>query len=151
MDHQSNSKLGGDCIFCKSFLPLRVCNIRLLDECINFELKIGDKLYRFVALYRSPSQTWDEFLSFSHNFEVNLERFRKQSVVAISYFNARLRHWYSHDTNAFEGISVENVVPQFRLHQMIKEPEHILENSYSSIDLVFTSQTNLIIDWGTHP
>ena len=83
LDHQSNSKLGGDCIFCKSFLPLRVCNIRLLDECINFELKIGDKLYRFVALYRSPSQTWDEFLSFSHNFEVNLERFQK--TVRCSY------------------------------------------------------------------
>ena len=45
-------------------LPLRVCDISLLDECINFELKIGDKLCRFVALYRSVSQTQDNFCHF---------------------------------------------------------------------------------------
>ena len=38
------------------------------------------------------------------------------------------------------------------MHQIIKEPTHILENSsWSCIDLVFISPTNLIVDWGTHP
>ena len=55
-DHVSISKRGGVYIYYKIFLPLRVCDISLLDECINFELKIGDKLCRFVALYRPPSQ-----------------------------------------------------------------------------------------------
>ena len=45
-------------------LPLRVCDISLLDDCINFELNIGDKLSRFVALYRSKSQTQDNFCYF---------------------------------------------------------------------------------------
>ena len=64
-DHTSIDKRGVDCIYYKKFFPLRVCNISLLDEFINFELKIGDKLCRLVALYRSPSQTQDIF---SQNF-----------------------------------------------------------------------------------
>ena len=73
-DHPSNNKRGGVCIYYKNFLPLRVCGISFLDECINFELKIGDKLCCFVAFYRSASQTQDDFLSFSENFELTLER-----------------------------------------------------------------------------
>ena len=46
----------------------------LLEECINFELKLGDKLCHFVALYRSPSQAQDNFLIFSQNFELTLEK-----------------------------------------------------------------------------
>ena len=53
--HPSNSKPGGVCVYYKNFPLLRVYDISLLDECRNFELKIGDKLCRFVALYRSPS------------------------------------------------------------------------------------------------
>ena len=52
-NHPSNSKRGGVCIK-KIFL----------DQCINFQLKIGDKLCRFVALYKSPSQTKDDFCHF---------------------------------------------------------------------------------------
>ena len=37
------------------------------------------------------------------------------------------------------------------MHQIIKEPTHILENSSLCIDLVFTSQSNLIVNSGTLP
>ena len=60
-DHVSISKRGDVYIYYKNFLLLRVCDVSLLDECVNFELKIGDKLCRFVALYRPPSQTQDDF------------------------------------------------------------------------------------------
>ena len=56
-DHPSNVKRGGICIYYKNLLPLKVTNIQYLQECINFEMKIGDKLCNFVALYRSPSQS----------------------------------------------------------------------------------------------
>ena len=48
-NHPSNSKGGGVCFYYKNFLPLRVCDISLLDECINFELKIGDKVLPFCC------------------------------------------------------------------------------------------------------
>ena len=75
------------------------------------ELKISDKLCRFVALYRSPSQTQNDFLQFPQNFELTLEKLPENNaylLVAIGDFNAELRHWYKQDTNSLEGISVEN-------------------------------------------
>ena len=53
-DHPANTKRGGVCLYYKTCLPLRVLDIQYLNECINFELKIGDKLCTFDVLYRSP-------------------------------------------------------------------------------------------------
>ena len=61
-DHPSNNNRHvGVCAYYKNFLPLQVLDIQYLHECINFELKTGDKICNFVALYRSTSQTQDEF------------------------------------------------------------------------------------------
>ena len=69
-DHPSNKKRGGICIYYKNFLPLKVTGVRLLEECIAFDLIISNKLCSFVALYRSPSQSQDDFATFSDNFEM---------------------------------------------------------------------------------
>ena len=49
-DHPSNAKKGGVCIYFKNSVPLKVLDIQLLQECINFEIKIADKMsfYLFV-------------------------------------------------------------------------------------------------------
>ena len=39
----------------------------------------------------------------------------------------------------------------FSLSQIIKEPKHILSNSDSYTDLIFTSQINLVMHSGVHP
>ena len=54
MDHPSNTKRGGVCLYYKCSLPLKVIKVSYLQECINFEVKIGDKTCSFVSLYRSP-------------------------------------------------------------------------------------------------
>ena len=103
-DHPSHSKRRDVCIYYKNFLPVRVCDISLLDECINFESKVGDKLWRFVALYRSPSQTQDDFLSFLQKFKLTIEKLSENNsylLVAIGDLNAKLRHSYSEDTITF--------------------------------------------------
>ena len=46
---------------------------------------------------------------------------------------------------------IEFVTSQYGLHQIINEPPHVLENSSSCIDLIFTSQSNLVVDSGLHP
>ena len=57
-DHPSNSKRGGACIYYKeTYIPLRVINVNYLNECIRFELNIGEKLCGFISLYRSFIQT----------------------------------------------------------------------------------------------
>ena len=57
----------------KNFLPLKVIDIQYLQECINFEMKIGEKLCNFIVLYRSPSQSQDEFETFLNNIDLNLD------------------------------------------------------------------------------
>ena len=91
-DHPANAKRGRVCLYYKIGLPLRVLDIQYLNECINFELKIGDKLCTFVALYRSPSQSQDNFKTFIDNFELNLETLSRKNpflLVAIGGFNAK--------------------------------------------------------------
>ena len=41
-DHPSNTNRVGLCIYYKLSLPVRVLNISLLQECINFELEIHE-------------------------------------------------------------------------------------------------------------
>ena len=70
--------------------------------------------------------------------------------MAIRDFNAKSSYWFCHDKTNFEGDAIENLTSQFGLHQVIKEPTHILGTSSLSIDLIFTSHPNLIIEPGVH-
>ena len=72
-------------------------------------------------------------------------------LVVLGDFNAKVSQWRDKDSIFSEGISIENITSQFGLHQIINEPTHILENSSSCIDLIFTSQPNLLVESGTQP
>ena len=60
--------------------------------------------------------------------------------------NVDSRSWYISDSTTSQGNVLENITSQFGLQQIINEPTHILDNSSSCIDLIFTSQPNLIIE-----
>ena len=66
-------------------------------------------------------------------------------------FNAKSCNWYSHDKTSFEGSTIESINSQFGLYQLINEPTHLLQNSSSCIDLIFTSQPNIVVESGVHP
>ena len=105
-------KRGGIYIYYKNFLPLKVTGIRLLEECIVFDLIISNKLCSFVALYRSPSQSQDDFATFSDNFEMTLDLVSKKNpflIVVLGDFNAKLSQWHDKDSSTSEGISIENI------------------------------------------
>ena len=51
-DHPANTKRRGICLCYKTCLPLINLDIQYLNECINFELKIGGKFCIFATLYR---------------------------------------------------------------------------------------------------
>ena len=92
-DEPSNIKHGGVCIYYKNFLPLKVTDVLLLEECIAFDLIISNKLCSFVALYRSPSQSQDDFAAFSDNLEMTLDFVSKKNpflLVVLGDFNAKL-------------------------------------------------------------
>ena len=68
-DHSSNSKRRGVCVYYRNSLPLKVLFFNL-QECIAFELKIGNKFCKIVSLYRSPNKSQDEFETFTNNSDV---------------------------------------------------------------------------------
>ena len=73
-DLPSNTKRGGVCIHYKHYLAFRLLDVCYLDECINFEMSFGGKLYNFISLYRSPSQSPDVLELFADNVEPNLDK-----------------------------------------------------------------------------
>ena len=128
---------------------MRVLNISYLSECITFEISIGNKICRFIHLSRSPSQTQDKFQTFKSNLKLNLDALLCGNpflTVMIGDFNAKSKDWCSNDITSFEDSELDFLTSQFGLLQIIKEPTHILNNSRSCIDLIFTSQPNMVID-----
>ena len=72
-------------------------------------------------------------------------------MSAIGEFNAKSKNWYSQDKTSSEGNTIANITSEFVLYQLINEPIYLLENSSSCIDLMFTSQPNLVVESGVHP
>ena len=72
-------------------------------------------------------------------------------VVAIRDFYARSSSWCINDKCNYEGAKIDCLATEYDLKQVINEPTHLLENSSSCIDSIFTSQPNLVMEAGIHP
>ena len=153
-DYPTNTTRGGACVYYEKFLALRVLNIVFLNEYINFELRIWDKTYNFAVLYISRRQYQDVFESFCEYFGRTLDSLTQNNfflLVVIGYFNAKLPNWCENNQNKFEGDKFEHITSQFGSTQIIDDPTYILDSSSSYIDLIFTSQPDLVIESVVHP
>ena len=137
----------------ETFFPLKILNMQYLPECINFEIRIGGKLCRFVSLYHSPSQSQDDFESFANSFELNIDAATAHNTflpVVLGDFNAKSNLWFKGDKTTYEGSKIDGITSTFGLQQIINEPTHIIGDSSSCIDLIFISQPNLVMESGVH-
>ena len=126
--------------------------IKLL-ECISFEVSIGNKKCRFIHVYRTSSQSQDEFHDFLTNLEMNLDdSFNSNPFLTtfIGDFNAKSNKWSEGDRSTIERSKIDLITSQFALSQIIKEPTHNLDHSSSCIDLIFKSQPNMVLASGVH-
>ena len=142
LDHPSNITHGGVLLYYKSFLPLKLIDVNYSNGCISFELRIGRKVCKFVSLYRSPSQNRDEFETFLDNLVLNFDHMADKNpylMVVLGDFNAKLNSWYTNDSTDIEGSKIDILTSIFVFHQIINEATHILNDSSSCIDLIFTS------------
>ena len=65
-------------------------------------------------------------------------------------FNCRNSNWYLEDPVTPQGNRVEDLTSFYGLNQLIKTPTHLLQNSATCIDLVFTNQPHLVMESGVH-
>ena len=105
-------------------------------------------------MYHSPTQTSDDFNSFTTNLEklvINISSTNPHFILIIRDFNAKSSNWSSNDRTTAEGAQLDYLTSLYGMKQIITEPTHILENSSSSKDLIFSNQLGLITDSGVHP
>ena len=77
VDHPSNQKRGGICIYHKDFFPIKVNNVSYLKECLSFNLSINGKQRNSVT-YRLPNQLSEEFQTF---LTLQYQMFTKRSHI----------------------------------------------------------------------
>ena len=133
-DHPSNIKRGGVCIYYRDHLPLsRRSDITCLDECLVCEIKVGNKkcfitlVYRsptdrLQIVYRSPSQTIDEFCIFKRDWEDTIAKINNTSPYVslfIGDFNARNSSWWTGDINNSFGLETDEIASHHGLQQII--------------------------------
>ena len=121
-DHPSNSKRGGICVYNKRPLPFRVIKVKYLQESISFELKIRVKCCNFSCLYRSPSETQDEFETFLNYFELTLDKIHENNLlrtVVLGDFNAKSNSWWKADITSLEGSKIDSIMSSYGLNQLI--------------------------------
>ena len=156
VDYPSNIKHCGVYVYYKTSLPLKLLHIKYLQQYINLELIICDNLCSFIIFDRSPSQTHDDFETFMKNCELNLDEINKKNplTVAVGDFNAKSQTWFENDKTSYKGSKLDILTCSHGLDQLINELIHLLDSSPSYINLIFTSQSNLVVESGTtslHP
>ena len=152
-NHPSNVKRGVVCIYYKNHLPLILTNINFLHECLTVELRIKNKQCLLVALYQSLSQSHNELSRFITNLESTLQAITLRKpflTMVLGDVNAKSKLWFDQDNTSYKGSILNNLMGQYDLTQIIHEPTHILESSVSCIDLIITSQENLVTNSGVH-
>ena len=63
-------------------------------------------------------------------------------------FNARSENWWSQDITNNQGSIIDILTSTFGYRKLINLPTHMTNTSSSCIDLIFTSNPNLITEFG---
>lgn len=65
-------------------------------------------------------------------------------------FNARSKSWWKNDANTNKGARIDVVASSYGLYEFISQPIHLLVNFSSCVDLIFTDQPTLVVDFRIH-
>ena len=102
-----------------------------------------------VSLYRSPSQTSNKFDSFINNFDklvIDIYSRKAGFILVIGDFNTKSYNRSINDTTTPEGAQLDSITYLYGMKQLNSEPTHILQESSSCIDLIFTSKPITVMD-----
>ena len=152
VDHPSDSKRGVVCIYYKEHIPLiKRDNICTLDNCLVTEIRSqGEKCF-LTCVYRSLSQTHDEFEDFCTKFYLLMSNINNEfplcSIIAGD-FNARCSRWWKNDITNSTGQEIDSLTSSAGYEQIIDKPTHVINNSMSCIGLIFCTNKNVISNYG---
>ena len=145
-DHLNNVKREGIYPYVRGSFPVRNFSKSYLNECLTLEVSVSNKKGYVITLYRSPSQTSDEFQSFISNLEnllINITNYNPHFVILLGKFNAKSKSWTVNNTTTEEDTILENLSSFYGMKQLISAPTHTLQHSTSCIDLIFVNHAKL--------
>ena len=151
-DHSSGSKRGGVCIYYKEHIPLiKRDDICTLDNCLVTEIRSQGEKSFLTCVYRSPSQTQDEFEDFCTKFDLLMSNINAEiplCSVITGDFNARSKRWWKNDITNLAGQEIDSLTSSAGYKQLIDKPTHVINNSMSCIDFLFCTNQNVISNVG---
>ena len=121
-----------------------------MTECLVLEMIYNNKLVILSVIYRSPSQSSQEYA----RFEVLLSQLlsditlKNAFFIILTDFNSSSKCWWSLDNQSKEGDSLFLVSSTSGYTQLLNSATRIIGNSSSCIDLIFTQQPNMVIPSG---
>ena len=121
----------GVCAYVREYLPVRNFSNSYSSKCLTLEVTISNRKGYVITLYKSLSQTTDEFQSFISTLEkllININSFDPHFVTLLGDVNAKSKSRSVNDTTTEEGTILENLTSLSGMKQLISAPTHILQN-----------------------
>lgn len=118
-----------------------------LQECLVTEIESGGKSCFFTYLSRYLSQTHDQLEDFYKLLDVLLSSFNGLNpyyCVVVGDFNVTSSNWWNIDKDSLEGLEIDSA----GYNQIIDQSTHITKVSSSCINLIFSTDPNLIKESG---
>lgn len=154
-DLPDNDTHGGVLIYYKETLALKHCpNLETQPNVLVTEISFGRKKVYLSTVYRKPSQTPDQFETFSKRFSDLCREINSKNPylsIFVGDFNAHSSSWWSGDKSDPHGNKLNQIFNDEGLSQLVSQPTHLYSNGASCIDLVITNQPNLFLDCDIHP
>ena len=151
-DLPSNSRVPGGVY--KENIPIKQTkDLEISQESVVTEITFGRKKVYFIALYRHPHQTGDEFDLFLNRLQLAVDyikNLKPHCIIINGDFNCRTKQWWPGDIELPEGGALDEFIESNNLSQLIDEPTNIRTTGMSYVDLIITDQPNLFVDFGVH-
>ena len=83
-----------------------------MNECAIIEITLNNKKGFIILVYRSPSQTADEFEEFMLYLDEtlhNISSLNSTFKLMLCDFNAKSSSWYDKDATSPEGLQIESL------------------------------------------
>ena len=154
-DHPSNNKRGDVCIYFKQSLPLiRRDDLSTMQEAIVTVTSVEYETCFFICFHRSRSQSHDELKNFFSELNLlltNINNNQPAYSVLIGDFNAKCSKWCNSDKNNIAGLEVDDITTTAGFSQLINKPTHVIDGTFSCIDLIFSSNVSFTRNYRIKP
>ena len=78
-------------------------DLEILQETVIYEISLGRRKVFYVALYRSPNQSNEDFEEFYHKLQDNLDQIKElkpHCTILTGDFNCRTKQFWPSDTDS---------------------------------------------------